>query len=294
MLSRFRGGDTGCRVRLSIIGSAHFLEPGEDMTSTLVWRRLEPFGAEIAHDLSQPLTPAEAEHLRALFNEHGLLLARGQALTMARQRKVCALLGPILLRAGENGTMTNEGGGPSASELAWHSDAAYTEHPFDALSLHALDVIDGASSTRFVSAEIALPEDLQAALAGCEQEMISPHYTVLAERTCDQRDPIALKRGRMPVFHTNPHNGRSCVWVSAMHTARLIDTDWEAGRALLHQVYDYLYAPEKVFEHRWHRGDLIIWDNIALQHMRGNVEGVGKRVLQRVIVGTEGVAPHVQ
>jgi hypothetical protein len=28
--------------------------------------------------------------------------------------------------------------------------------------------------------------------------------------------------------------------------------------------------------------------------MRGNLDGVGKRVLQRVIVGTEGVAPHVE
>lgn len=267
---------------------------GEDMTGSLAWRKLEPFGVEIDCDLAQPLTPAETAHLRALFNEHGLLLARGQALTMERQRELCGLLGPILLRAGENGTMSNEGGGPAASELNWHSDAAYTEHPFDALSLHALDVVDGASSTRFASAEIALPEHLQAALAGREQEMIAPHYTVLAEVTCDRRDPAAQKRGQMPTLYRNPHNGRTCVWVNAMQTARVLDMAWEDSRDLLHQVYDHLYAPEKVFEHRWHKGDLIIWDNIALQHMRGSTESVGRRVLQRVIVGTEGVAPHVQ
>ena len=260
---------------------------------TLEWRKLEPFGVEIERDLAQPLTPAEAEEFRALFNRHGLLLARGQTLDMERQRALCALLGPILLRAGENGTMTNEGGGPAASELNWHSDAAYTEHPFDALSLHALDVVDGASSTRFVSAEIALPEELQGVLAGREQDMIAPHYTVLAARTCDQRDPPAQKRGRMPALYVNPHNGRTCVWVNAMQTARLRGMEWEESRAVLHAVYDHLYAPANVLEHRWRNGDLIIWDNIALQHMRGNIEGVGKRLLQRVIVGTEGVAPHV-
>ena len=49
----------------------------------------------------------------------------------------------------------------------------------------------------------------------------------------------------------------------------------------------------RVFEHRWRNGDFIVWDNIALQHERGNLETVGKRVLQRAIVGTHGVAPHI-
>ena len=69
--------------------------------------------------------------------------------------------------------------------------------------------------------------------------------------------------------------------------------EWEESRDLLHPVYDHLYAPERVLEHRWRNGDFIVWDNIALQHARGNLEGVGKRLLQRVIVGTEGVAPHI-
>lgn len=266
------------------------------MIGTLQWKALEPFGAEIDRDLSQPLSPADAEELRSLFREHGLILARGQSLTMERQQEICALLGPILLREGENGYMTNEGGGPSASELNWHSDAAYTEHPFDALSLHALDVVDGASSTRFASAEsvaASLPAELREALAGRAQEMIAPHYTVLAERTCDQRDPPAQKRGVMPALYVNPHNGRPCVWVNAMQTARLLDMEWEDSREVLHAVYDRLYDPANVYEHRWRNGDIVIWDNIALQHMRGNVEGVGRRLLQRVIVGTEGVAPHI-
>jgi taurine dioxygenase len=192
--------------------------------------------------------------------------------------------------------MTNEGGGPAESALTWHADAAYTEHPFDALSLHAVDVVDGASSTRFVSAEDAcesLPEALRDVLEGRSQEMISPHYTRLAMRTCDRRDPEALKQGVLPAIYTNPHNGRTCLWVSELQTTRLMGMEWEASRDLLHAVYDHLYAPERVFEHHWRNGDLIIWDNIALQHERGNLGGVGKRVLQRAIVGTHGVAPHI-
>jgi taurine dioxygenase len=192
--------------------------------------------------------------------------------------------------------MSNEGGGPASSELRWHSDAAYTEHPFDALSLHALDVVDGASSTRFASAELGyetLPARLRDALAAREQEMIAPHYTRLAERTCDRRDPDAQVRGVMPALYANPHNGRRCVWVNELQTARLLGMSWEHSRELLHAVYDHLYARPAVLEHCWRNGDLLIWDNVALQHARGNLDRVGKRVLQRVIVGEEGVAPHV-
>jgi taurine dioxygenase len=263
------------------------------MTGSLAWRKLEPFGVEIERDLSQPLSGADAEQLRALFNQHGLLLARGQALSMERQRELCGLLGPILLREGENGYMVNDPG-PASSGLNWHSDAAYTDDPFDALSLHALEVVDEASSTLFASAEIALPEHLRVRLDGREQEMIAHHYTAALEAvTCDLRDPPFQKRGVKPAFYVNPHNGKTCVWVSSMQTTRVLDMDWEESRCLLHEVYDELYAPANVFEHRWRNGDLIIWDNIALQHMRGNIESVGKRLLQRVIVGKAGVAPHI-
>jgi taurine dioxygenase len=48
-----------------------------------------------------------------------------------------------------------------------------------------------------------------------------------------------------------------------------------------------------VYEHTWCNGDIVIWDNIALQHARGSLKSAGRRVLQRVIVGTEGVCPQV-
>jgi len=267
------------------------------MGVTLPFTRLEPFGVEIHRDLSEPFAPSEAYHFKLLFDEHKLLLARGQQLTMERQKELCALLGPILLRKGEDGYMTNELGGPSASAYCWHADAAYTEHPFDALALHAIDVVDDASSTCFVSAEDAyddLPAALREALTGREQEMIAPHYTRLAERTCDSREPEAQKRGIMPAIFTNPHDGRKCVWVSEMNTVRVLDMEWEQSRDLLHAAYDHLYAPERVYEHRWRKGDLVIWDNIALQHARPDVSDSGRRLLQRVIVGTEGVVPHLE
>jgi len=264
---------------------------------TLPFTRLTPFGVEIRRDLSEPFAPSEAYHFKQLFDEHKLILARGQQLTMERQKELCALIGPILLRKGEDGYMSNETGGPAASAYCWHADASYTEFPFDALALHALDVVDDASSTSFVSAEDAwdrLPAPLREALAGREQEMIAPHYTRLDKRTCDSRDPEAMKRGVMPTVYPHPRDGRQCLWVAEMNTTRLLGLEREESRDLLHQAYDCLYAAEHVLEHRWRKGDFILWDNIALQHARPDVSDSGKRLLQRVIVGTQGVTPFYE
>jgi taurine dioxygenase len=267
---------------------------GED---GLVWRGLKPFGVEVDHDLSAPLSEPQARRLVGLLWENGLILARGQRLSMERQQDLCALAGPILLRQGETGFIAADPDiEATVTELSWHSDAAYTRAPLDVISLYAVEVADEASSTRFVSAQDALdklPPALRERLEGRSVEMISPSMDALGGRTCDQPDPPAMKRGRMPAIYRNPHNGRDCVWVSELQASRILGLDWEESRDLLHAVFDHLYQPAHVLEHRWRNGDLIIWDNVALQHMRGSLRDCGVRILQRAIVGMEGVTPNI-
>jgi len=263
----------------------------------LRWRALTPFGAEIELDLSEPLSAEQSAQFVDLLWQSGFVLARGQTLSMERQREICGLAGPILIRAGETGYLSTVDASEAAlSELSWHADAAYTHSPFDAIALHAIDVVDDASATLFVSAEQALsrlPLALRNRLENAQTAMISPSYDAIALRSCDRRDPVALKSGAQPAINRNPHNGRACLWTGELQTARILDMDWEESRDLLHEVFGHIYQPAMVHEHRWRNGDFLIWDNIALQHKRGSLHGAGKRVLQRVIVGTEGVAPHI-
>jgi taurine dioxygenase len=264
----------------------------------IAWRRLDPFGVKLDVDLSLPLSDAAVCQFVELFWKEGLVIAHGQSLTMERQTALLSLLGPILLREGEDGYIsTIEGIEASMCALPFHSDAAYTAAPFHALSLHAVDVQDGASSTRFVSAVRAcatLDARLYDLLASHRIEMIAPSYKILGQRTCDIRDPEAMVRGERPGLFRHPRTGQTCVWVGEMQAARILGMDWEESRDALRAIYTHLYAPDNLYEHVWRNGDLVIWDNIALQHARGPLHGVGKRILQRVIVGTEGVAPHVR
>jgi taurine dioxygenase len=276
---------------------------GQTVTETmsemgLQWRPLQPFGIELDCDLSAPLGREQADRFIELLWAHGLILARGQGISMARQRELCALAGPILIRTGESGYLSTQSGvAASLSELRWHSDAAYTDAPFDLIALHAVDVIDEASSTCFMNAAdalVSLPPELRHRIEGKQVEMISPSYDSIALRSCDRRDPVAQKRGVQPTLYRNPHTGRDCIWVNELQAARILGMEWEESRDLLHAIFDHIYQSAHVLEHRWRNGDVIFWDNIALQHMRGPLNDCGKRVLQRVIVGTEGVAPHIQ
>ncbi len=262
----------------------------------LAWRLLQPFGVELDADLCAPLSPAAGRRLVSLLRDHALLVARGQQLSMQRQRELLGLFGPILIREGESGYLSNEGEHAAVkSGLSFHADAAYTPNPLDVISLHAVDVVDGASSTRFAGAERAcgqLPGHLRGALAGREAEMISPGFGILAARVCDEPEPDAMLRNARPAILANPNTGRPYLNVSEMHTTRLLDMPQAQSRELLHAVFDMLYADDNRYEHSWNRGDLVIWDNQALQHARGSLESVGRRILQRVIVCEEGVAPH--
>lgn len=257
------------------------------------WRVIEPFGAEIGCDLSVPLSPDAADRFRTLFRDHGLIVARGQALTIDRQIALMEHIGQVQRRVDGVGRISSEAGHAAArAELTFHADSAFGPCPLDALSLHAVDVVDGASSTRFANAERAcadLPTDLRARLAAAEVDMISPPYDATTGRACDHRDPPAMLRGDRPAILINPRTGRPCLGVSEMHSASMIGMDWEDSRDLLHAVFDRLYAADNIIEHVWHRGDIVIWDNLTFQHARGSIAAAGRRILQRVTVGAKGL-----
>lgn len=254
----------------------------------LRWRALAPFGLEVDGDLGA-LAGAARERFQALFYASGLIVAHGQALSMDQQTALMTPIGPVVRRPQENGYISTDNDPVSGrTELSFHADAAYTEAPFAAISLHAVDVVDGASSTRFVNAEQAcrtLPAAVRAKLEACSAEMISPTLAGVGVRACDQREPQFTQRARFPAIRRNPRTGRACIGVSEMHAARLAGLDWDESRRVLAAVFDHLYAPPAQFEHRWRVGDVVLWDNLTYQHARGSLQGVGRRVLQRVVAG---------
>jgi len=245
---------------------------------------LHPFGAVVDRDLSQPAGAEDEAELRRLVQAHKLLLFRRQRLDEQAQVRVLSALGGVLGNRGEYREISSDGN-LGAGPLAYHSDLAFTEQPFKFLSLHALEVNDGQSWTSFangIDVLDRLPPTLRAELDA--RTALTVISVVQSHREVEFNPPDFLPQQTRPVIIPHPASDEPILYVSEMQTARIDGLDREASDRLLSRLFAALYAPENVYRHHWRNGDLVIWDNIALQHARCDLTGMHPRRLQRVAV----------
>jgi taurine dioxygenase len=88
-------------------------------------------------------------------------------------------------------------------------------------------------------------------------------------------------RARHSVLLPHPRTATDVLYVNEMQTERINELSPDDSDELIGALFAHLYTPEFTYEHRWQIGDLVVWDNVAVQHARRDpVEG--PRTLQRV------------
>ncbi|MBV1688405.1 TauD/TfdA family dioxygenase [Novosphingobium sp. G106] len=254
------------------------------MTQVLSTRPIEPFGVEA--ELAFRASPSDADQtqIARLYMRDGLLVARGLNLTMEEQRAMCGAFGPVPDSPYENLYVSNTraDGFLGTKELQWHNDVPYLPSPYLVAALHALDVDPDAASTRFVSgyrAYESLPDRLKARVEGMKALQVRQRVSERANRLGD------LEAGDLctvhPVVRAQEGTGRPYLFVNENMTACIIGLSAADSDALLEELFAYLYAEDAIYDHAWRPGDLVVWDNLSVQHARGQA-GVGARTLQRV------------
>jgi taurine dioxygenase len=255
------------------------------------------FGAAVDLDLRQAPTPAERAELRDLMAEHGLLVFRGRMLTGEQQMRAVACFGRVSCdvsgRPMEMHVSNTRQSSAPAGELIFHYDYAYDSEPITFISLYGDEVHDGGTPTLFASSAKpldALPPGLRqrvdtlSALHLC----IMDRNTPAAERAAMTGERI--ERGQPGWGPRDWRNVRQLVWQNQtgvkslyaclQHTVRIMELPIGESDALLAELFDYLYAPRNVYTHDWQLGDLVIWDNITVQHCRPKPNDV-PRTLRR-------------
>lgn len=248
-------------------------------------RRLhEGFGAEVLDlDVSGDVGADDVEGLRSAFDEHQLLLLRcGGRLPPQRQVEIMSWFGPPGpvddAGNGEGWSEIRNDSYPGTMRLPFHSDLTYTTSPVKAISLHPVEMPPGGSATAYVSGVhgwATLTRDRQEQIGATTARHV--HLSVLS----DERLELFADH---PVRLTHPRTGRPVLFVTEYHAGAILGLDREAGHRLLQELFAHLYAPERTYLHRWRSGDLMIWDNLAVQHSRPDVADAasGPRLLQRV------------
>ena len=256
------------------------------MTSQISHSRIEPFGIEAKVDLARGLTEEDKQKLRDLYARDGLLLIRGLELSMDDQLALCSTFGPVLRGEHDKYLVSNvaKDGLLGDIELLFHHDIPYVPAPFLAGTLHALEVSVGVSGTKFANGFRAyerLPHKLRDRVGGLNALFIRPRDESRRNKLTDSLpgDNCAVHA----VVQRQKGTGRPYVFVNGQSTACLIGVPESESDALIEELLSYVYAEDNVYEHKWTNGDIVIWDNLALQHARGRITG-GVRTLQRVTI----------
>ena len=256
------------------------------MASRISHQRIEPFGVEAQVDLAGGLTEEDKEELRRLYALDGLLLIRNLKLSMDDQVELCSIFGPVLRGEHDNYLVSNvaKDGLLGDMELLFHHDIAYVPAPFLAGALHALEVSEGVSPTKYASGFLAyerIPQKLRERIEGMNAVFVRPRDESRRNKLTDSLpgDNCAVHA----VVQRQKGTGRPYLFVNEQMTACLIGVPEAESDALIEEILACTYADDNVYEHKWKNGDIVIWDNLALQHARVPITG-GVRTLQRVTI----------
>jgi alpha-ketoglutarate-dependent taurine dioxygenase len=264
-------------------------------------RDLTPgYGAEvIGLDPSVELDDEDIALLRKAFDERSLLLFRGLDIDEKYQQHLAKLVigheGPTGdgkdVDAADAFLVSNreDDGGAPFGRLLFHSDMMWADTPFHVLTLYGLEVEPPVVPTVFTSSAHAwdtLPEDLRARV----EDKHAVHMTGQRNRggaaEGELLQPIRenVQSTTKPVGYAHPRTGRTLLYVCQMMTDNIVELPPQESEELLEELFAHLYDKALIWQHEWRQGDLVLWDNMAIQHARPDVGSDGPvRTLRKVI-----------
>ena len=251
------------------------------MRTELDVRDLHPdFGSEVRGlDLGAPIDNDTARRLQALFDQRGLLLFRESELSLSAQMTLAHLLIgesppkrdgiPDRLRNPYFVSNKEPDAGAPFGRLLFHSDGMWQEHPFQLLSLYAVHAEPPVTPTYFVSTVNGwdrLPPDLRTRVEHMHVE--HGHDTTYSRGDGDGDVLVATFEEEQsvvtPIGHCHQRTDRTMLYVSQMMTKRVTELAAVESEALLDELFTNLYASENQLHVAWEKGDLVLWDNLAV------------------------------
>lgn len=274
-------------------------------------------GAEITGvDLTQDLSDRTIAAIRQAWNDHIVLVFRGQTLTEDQQLRFAARFGNLgkrknalfaeELRARSEGVLqTNPNvllvsnikvngepiGAFGEGDMWFHIDSGYSERPYNYTFLYALELPSTGGNTLFSNmymAYDALPAEMKEKLKG--RKALHIHEYKRTEKVEVGNDLSHAAHWFHPVFATHSETGRKSLFVDRLMTARIEGFAKEENEVLLEQLYEIGERSEFVYEHQWRLNDFVMWDNRCSIHARTWFPPEERRLLRRCAI--EGAPIH--
>jgi taurine dioxygenase len=100
----------------------------------------------------------------------------------------------------------------------------------------------------------------------------------------------AAPRHVHPAVIRHPATGRPVLFVNRLMAERIVGLPQAESDAILAEVFDHIERPEFIYEHRWRKGDVVVWDNFSTLHARTDFDPAERRVLRRMAI--RGTSPE--
>lgn len=257
------------------------------------------WGAEVDHDLSQPLTDQIATELVALYERYHLLLFRSQTFSAEQQVAFSKLFGPIshrspAMKVKETALVSNVApdGVLGDGELLFHSDNTFFQHPLKAIGLYAMEIPSVGGDTLFANAHLvydSLPDEVKRKLPGLSSLQTFDYGGDYNKRSTLEAVPPDAPVAQHPLLWTNPATGRIALFLSEHTTVRINGLGKDEEDALIALLRRHIEDPRFCYRHKWTVGDFVFWDNVCLQHARETFDRKQARTLRRTpVLDAEG------
>jgi taurine dioxygenase len=249
-------------------------------------------------DLTEQQPQAMIEAVVAAWHDRHLILVRDQKLDAAAQERFASWFGPVNTRGlapREDGSAaayisnTRSEGVAREGSLLFHQDHCFLEQPLPAICLYAEEAARTGGDTLFANAVAAcerLPDDLRREIAGLRAVHVYDYASDHGNRRfrLAEAGPDA-PRAEHPVVWPHPETGRPILYVNQLMTDSIVGLAPADSDRLLDRLFDHILRPELTYRHQWRVGDVLIWDNRALQHARTDFPAGERRSLRRLQVG---------
>jgi taurine dioxygenase len=274
-----------------------------------------PLGAEVRGlDISQPLSAETSAALTDAWEQHLVLVLRGQRLDDDQLLAFSGNFGEldppgpnpygeaflpdypdinVISNVVENGRpIGNLGDG----EAVWHADMTYVDVPPQAAILYSLEVPEGQGDTFFAdmfAAFEALPDGLKAAVEGKQLVHDSAHNSagMLRKGYAEADDVRQTPGARHPIVRMDPTTGRKALFLGRRPHAYVVGLEVTESEALLDALWEHVSQPRFSMRHRWQVGDVLMWRNLCVLHRRDAFDPSTRRIMHRTqIKGTERIA----
>ncbi len=278
-----------------------------------------PIGAEILGiDVAQGPSASDFQFLRDALHEYSVIVLRGQDITPEQQKSFAEQFGelrtsfynryavaqvPALTIVSNLRREDGELIGIADAGMLWHTDGSYLKTPDMYTVLYGIEIPHQGDQvlgdTVFASswgAYDALPLETKRRIDPLRAiHSFTAHIEKKQAKGQLKRAPLTDEQKKNvpdvdhPVVRIHPINGRKCLFVTEGHTSEVLGVDGAEANELLSFLTEHVKKPEFQYRHHWKKGDLIVWDNCAVQHLAVFDYGEIPRRLHRT--GISGAVP---